>query len=220
MQTSDERSKSLSPGLGRAPRMVGGVAVIGLIFLSTTSWLSCAPGKLDCSEFPNLCAGGGGGGDTADAAAGSGGAGAKDSGAAGGGGGGGGGTTPTAATPVNCTKYPTLGDMDKFFALRCATTGACHGASSPWTDMKAPDFWKKMLDAPAKFTCMGKKIIDKTTPANSLILLKTKNMKPMCPGGGDGMAQMPTVNDQMIPTPLPADEITCLENFVNAAAGK
>ncbi len=233
MQTSMKRNESIGQVDGRAGRMVGGVAVLGLVFASATLIFSCAPGNLDCVSLGKLCTdpampdddGGAGTG-----AAGTGGkAGAGAAGSAGGGGTGGmagtGGTgvTASAATVVTgCTRFPTLGDMDKFFGMRCGTTSACHGTGAPWSDLKMPDVWKRMLNAAPKLTCVASaKIIDKTTPANSLLLVKAKQATPMCQGGGEAGTQMPPPgNTMMIATPLPADELDCLTAFVNAAAGK
>ena len=100
------------------------------------AWLSCQPGELPCDSSPEwqaVCKKEGGAGGT--------GGGAPMGGA--------GGMAPVVDrnTPIaDCSQWKTLGEMDKFFAARCAGDGTatqCHVATNKdaWTDLNAPDVW-------------------------------------------------------------------------------
>lgn len=223
MQSFKSVPRAGRDSVGRAGVGVG--AGLGLIL--ATTWLSCSPGALapefDCSKAncgvdPGTGAAAGGGGPVATGGS---------TGAAGRAGTGGGGApvAVNANTPLTkCTKYPTLGKMDEFFTMRCGTTPLCHGTGAVWTDMKMPAVWMRLLDKAPVVSCSKGKILDKTTPANSIMLVKAKNMMPACPPNtGDPTSigtVMPPPNNTDKQAPLTAEEIACLENFVTAAAGK
>ncbi len=204
---------------------VGVGAGVGLIF--ATTWLSCSPGTLapefDCGK-PNCGIDPGGAPQPTGGGMG-GGMGGTSGGMAGRGGGGGGGAAVAvnANTPLTkCPKYPTLGKMDDFFAMRCGTATLCHATGAPWTDLKMPAVWMRLLDKKPVVSCDMGKIIDKATPANSIMLAKTKQMMPVCPPNTGTVigTVMPPLNNTEKQPPLTAEEVACIENFVTAAAGK
>lgn len=181
--------------------------VVGLVALATGTWLSCAPGTVDCTKVncSDLAGGEGGGG---------------------GGGGGAGGTSASisADTEVaNCSKFSTLGAADAFFGERCGVATACHATGAPWSDFKAANVFMRMLDAKPKVDCTSSKMLDKANWMKSLILAKTSQATPACPSGDSPGTQMPPAEkDQAIQDKVPAltaDEKTCVEEFVKAATG-
>ena len=187
----------------------------------------CQPGTLPCDKDPEwaaICKGdasvtGGGGGSGSGGSSGSGG-GTQNSG---GSGGGGGGTTAKADTPLdNCSKYKTVGGMDEFFAMRCATSGSCHDAAGggAWTNFKMPDVWMRLKDAPAKFSCKGDPIIDTKAWDKSAAWRKTRMPAPvMCAGTGLGMSVMPPPLIEPKMMELTSEENACLESFLKKMAG-
>src|SRR5688572_21013736 len=153
-------------GVGTA---MGAVLFAGLL-------LSCQPGKLPCDDpaWKEVCESDGG----PVVVAGNGGNSGGQGGNSGGQGGGGGGVT--AATTIDCSAYPTLGDMDKFFAMRCGAASNCHTMPMPWTDMRTAGIFERLKNQPTQFACKPAKLIDGTTWTNSMIWVKTKGM-PTCP---------------------------------------
>jgi len=144
-------------------------------------------------------------------------------------------TEVNAATQVvDCPGYNTLGKMDLFFAMRCGGDALCHSAAIPWTDLKSPDVWRRMLDAWPRAACIGgapdvrAKIIDRANWRNSVLLTKSQD-PPACPSGtlptsGQvGWPMPPSEENQgnLVPRqpPLTAEERLCIENFVRAATG-
>lgn len=130
---------------------------------------------------------------------------------------------------IICPEYRTLADMDRFFVQRCGVNVACHTAALPWSDLKTPNVWLRMLDKAPVSVCAESmmKMIDKVDPEKSLILLKV-NADPMmskCSNPrnelwGDPMP--PPLQKQNIPVkspPLTAEERACIRNFVHVAAG-
>jgi hypothetical protein len=197
-----------------------GVLVVGVWLLA-----GCQAGELPCTkdeEWKAICAGskasgGSGGGGTATGGSGGGGA-QGDAGGTGG--------MPAATvnkdTPIaNCSKYPTLGKMDDFFAMRCGVAVNCHNAMAPWTNMALTDSWMVLKDAVPKIDCKSDKIVDSTTWSKSLVWVKTRKPgPPACPttGGIPGTIMPPP---EMMPKMdlLTADEDACLQGFLKAIAG-
>ncbi|HEY0705684.1 MAG TPA: hypothetical protein VGG33_02750 [Polyangia bacterium] len=179
---------------------------------------SCQPGTLPCDSSPEWEAICGGSGGT------SGGGGSSGSG----GGGGMGGTTPpgnggmtgtgvTAATAVmNCSAFPTLGEMDKFFAMRCGEGITCHSGGA-FGDFKAPEVWKRLVGSPSKLAtpCTGSPLIDGKDYTKGLFWIRTQ-AEPKCPDGKSAGSRMPSA-PQMA---LNDSEAACLKSFLQVVAGQ
>lgn len=140
--------------------------------------------------------------------------------------GGGGNTSPPPGnTPVpGCGVYDTVAKMDDFFALRCGNAN-CHAPlfAVAWQDFQSPNVWMRMFNKQSAATCDRKaRVIDAAHPENSMMLVKTKQMTPMCPPGTSGLAGtlMPTPRNMEGVAPLTDAEVNCLQNFVNAVVGK
>ena len=207
-------SQQRTTGVGRA---------VGALIFGSALWLSCQPGELPCdrsADWQAVCgqAAGGVGGDPTPAGGAGGAGGAAPPAAAG---------APSAATTVkDCAMWPTLGDMDRFFASRCGAggTGTCHNMATAgiWNDMFSANVWRRLQTEKGKSSCKGAKLINADKWSESLILAKIQGT-PACPPDGTGMAgiQMPP---QMGFEPkmavLNADEIKCIENYLKAIAGK
>jgi hypothetical protein len=125
---------------------------------------------------------------------------------------------------ANCTKYPTLGKMDEFFAARCGLDGLCHNTSTAglWKDLKTPKVWERMIQPGVKSgaaVCADSKIIDTTDWDKSVIWLVTRSPKGTCPDPSKTIARPMPPQDVTPTTPLlTAEENTCLENYLKAIA--
>jgi hypothetical protein len=200
-----------------------GTAMGAVIFLGSMG-LGCQPGTLPCDkpEWKSICESDGGGVTSSGGSSGSGGTTGGMGGSSGSGGGSGtpdaGGGGVTAATPImNCSDFKTVGDMDKFFGMRCGEGATCHPttAAATFGDLKSPDVFKRIVTK-SSLTCTGVKLADTSDYTKGLIWAKTEAM-PKCPGGTSAAgAQMPS----MPMMPLSATEKTCLENYLKALAGK
>ena len=198
-----------------------GVLVVGVWLLAASQ-----AGELPCTkddEWKAICAGSKASGGSGGGGTGTGGGGGSSGGAQGDAGGTGG--MPAAVnkdTPIaNCSKYPTLGKMDDFFAMRCGVAVNCHNAMAPWTNMALTDSWMVLKDAVPKIDCKSDKIVDSTTWSKSLVWVKTRKPgPPACPtaGGIPGTIMPPP---EMMPKmdALTADEDMCLQGFLKAIAG-
>jgi hypothetical protein len=121
----------------------------------------------------------------------------------------------------NCTAYPTVGDLEtKFILPKCGTTAICHATGSAFPpDMAKPEMWKRFVGiSNMAATACKAPYIDKADPAKSFIVVKVKgtmiNAPVACPvGGAPAGTLMPFAM-----APLPAAEITCLENYAKAVA--
>ena len=210
-------------------RTAGVGMAAGALFLGSALWLSCQPGELPCDrsvEWQAVCdqAAGGVGGDPGPTGAGGAGGAAPASPPPGSGG------MPTAATVVqNCAQWPTLGDMDRFFANRCGAggTGTCHNMSTAgiWNDMFSKDVWKRLQTEGGKSSCKGAKLINTEKWSESLVLAKVQPGTPVCPPGSmpgamPGIAMPPQMGFEPKMALLNADEMKCLENYLKAIAGK
>jgi hypothetical protein len=194
----------------------GAVAVVAF------GWFSCAPGRFPCDEpeWAATCYPDGGPGTMPPPPPGK----------------------VTRETEVsNCAQYKTLGAMDNFFANRCGIAAACHASEVPWTNLKAPDVWQRLLNVKPKAVCnktdasktvIGS-LIDGNNWENSILLAKSKH-PPTCPPGTD--ANPMSAGDPMPPTKqkqaslgvpeanlqddLSDAERVCIAGFVRAAAGQ
>jgi hypothetical protein len=185
-------------GIGRA---AAGMVLAG-VFGS-----SCQPGELPCdknAEWRALCdeANGGSGGT--------------------GGMGGNTGTANAMTVVADCTRWPTLGDMDKFFNNRCAAGTSCHvTASAPlWTDMQTPEVWRRLRDKSPVTSCKSAKLIDPADWRNSVIWAKVQAGTTTCPPGATsaaGIAMPPQMGFEPKLEPVSAEELKCLEGFLRAA---
>ena len=141
---------------------------------------------------------------------------------------------------LDCAQYKTLGAMDNFFASRCGIASGCHASEVPWTNLKAPDVWQRLLNLKPKAVCnktdankivMGS-LIDGKNWKNSILLAKSKR-PPSCPPGTDanpmiaGDPMPPTKRSRRLAVPqadlqdaLSDAERVCIEGFVRAAAGQ
>jgi hypothetical protein len=197
-------------------RTAGVGKVVGALVFGSVLWLSCQPGELPCDspEWQMVC--------TQPASA-------TGSGTPPATGGAGGGAPPAAAisatTPIaNCGQWPTLGDMDKFFAMRCGVNATCHGTGAVWTDMQKAGMWKTVttdLTANAKVSCAGQKLANPTNWRESVLWLKTQS-PASCPGGAAnaGLTMPPQMTYEPKLPVLNQTEIACLEGFLKAVTGK
>lgn len=159
--------------------------------------------------------GGGDDGDDGDGGSGGDGGGGSGSGGSGGASGGSSGGDALQRREVkNCSKAPTVGQVEqRIIQSKCATAG-CHrddllgnfryNASKSW----APDFF----DAEASQTCNGDKIFDKEDPENSLFY-RIIQENPECAGSGNPKNRMPPSNAL---SQLTDEEKTCIEEYVRA----
>jgi hypothetical protein len=176
-------------------------------------WFACQPGELPCDrpEWVAVCnerMGGGGVGGTAGM-----------------GGSGGGGNQNAATLVANCTKWPTLGDMDKFFANRCGAAASCHvtAYANVWSDMQTAEVWKRLKDKSPATSCKGAKLINSTSWQESVIWSKVQTGTPTCPPGattGPGIAMPPQVGFEPKLDPVTDEERTCLEGYLKAISGQ
>jgi hypothetical protein len=103
---------------------------------------------------------------------------------------------------------------------------------APWTDMmtQAPLWkWADLAKKPT-LACLGgmAKLIDKTDWMKSFLFIKTSQMVPACPSGGMGPGTImpPPPELQALPAgvaksmPLDPDELKCVAQFAQAAAGR
>jgi hypothetical protein len=199
-------------------RTAGVGMAVGALVIGSTFWLSCQPGELPCEQndqWRALCdpqgAGGSGGTPSPGPT---------------------GGAPPaapaalSATTPImNCAQWPTLGDMDKFFANRCGVNATCHASGAPWTDMQKQGVWQRFTTdatSKAKVSCSGAPLANTGNWRESVIWTKTQT-PASCPTGGGGSAGL-TMPPQMLYEPkmalLSAAELTCLEGFLKALGGK
>jgi len=122
-----------------------------------------------------------------------------------------GGAAPWANVPTTC--------MEAIFTTSCATA-FCHQAGgqlppAAGLDLGSPNVAARLVDQPAAHEmavpntgCMPGKLIDSTTPAASWLLLKlnTPAAQQMC--------GVPMPSGSM----LPADQIACIQTYINAVA--
>jgi hypothetical protein len=192
-----------------APGTIVGAVVFGALLAS------CAPGKLPCDkdeQWRAICA---------DPGTGMGGAG----GMGGGGGMGGAPMAVTAATTIDCAMYPTVGDMDKFFAARCGLDNNCH-ATPTFKDLKSANVFSRLKTgatlAKSAVYCGGSDVIDTADWQKSILWVATRVPKANCPGQGTIIRTMPPqepANVMPKEPPLTADENACLEKYLKAIAG-
>lgn len=137
-----------------------------------------------------------------------------------------GGTSTGSACEVACVKAVFTGTIASC-KLCHSKTPAPDGLQSSGLDLESPNVTSRLADIPAKHmdivpdpqsskpTVMcptGDKLIDLTTPANSWLLKKIHGMQDQSATTMCG-TQMPQP-----PTTLKADEITCMETYVNCVA--
>jgi hypothetical protein len=142
---------------------------------------------------------------------------------------------------INCAQYKTLGAMDNFFANRCGIASGCHASEVPWTNLKAPDVWQRLLNLKPKAVCnktdanktVVGSLIDGNNWENSILLAKSKN-PPSCPPGTDANPMsagdpMPPTKQKQASLAVPAADLqddlsdaerVCIAGFVRAAAGQ
>jgi hypothetical protein len=219
MQTSGNSSLISRSAGSRTTRVAGVGMVVGLIALASSSWLSCAPGTLDCDKVsigecaPNTGGGPGGSGDIG--------------GGGGGGVGGGGGTAQTGGQPPSsCTGMGinNQGDFEsKFIAPRCGMMG-CHQAIFPPRNLdNVANIQKALVGVKGMVLCKNDSYIDTANPMNSFVLAKimapTADVK--CPSGGaanSGGTRMPnkTGSAGTAGDPLMPDELDCFKWYVTS----
>jgi hypothetical protein len=187
----------------------------GAMVLASALWVSCQPGELPCDSSPDwraICGPGAGG---------TGGTGGM------GGAGGGGPGAPSAMTAVaDCAKWPTLGDMDKFFGMRCAAGTSCHVTTSAplWTDMQTKDVWQRLKDKKPITSCNAGALINSTNWRDSVLWMKVQpgGAMAMCPAGAmsPGATMPPQAGFEPKLDPVSDEERKCLEGFLRAATGQ
>ena len=144
--------------------------------------------------------------------------------------GGTGGAAPavvSATTAVaDCAQWPTLGDMDRFFAARCGLDRNCHGAGTAWTVMPVQGVWDqftKDATSAAKLSCAGGKLASRTSWTGSVLWTKTQTPVLPCPSGSTsttpGLSMPPQKDFTPLTDPLTPVELKCLEGFLKAIAG-
>ncbi len=130
-----------------------------------------------------------------------------------------------AATPVaNCAQWPTLGDMDKFFAMRCGVNTTCHATGAVWTDMQKTGMWQRLItdaSSNAKVSCAGSKLANGGNWRDSVLWLKVQS-PATCPGGtgAAGLSMPPQMTYEPKMAALNQAELNCLEGFLKAVTGK
>ena len=187
--------------------------VAGTAVALSAVWLSCQPGELPCDDpaWQAVCneRSGGTGGT----------GGSMPMGGTGGGG-------PNAATAVaNCSKWPTVGDMDKFFAMRCSAGASCHVTTSApiWSDMQTAEVWRRLKDKKPITSCNGGKLISSTNWQESVIWAKVQPGTPACPpgvSGSPGITMPPQAGFEPKLDPVSDEERTCLEGYLKALSGQ
>jgi hypothetical protein len=125
---------------------------------------------------------------------------------------------------ADCPKWPTLGEMDKFFAMRCAAGMLCHVKTSAaiWSDMETKDVWQRLKDKKPISACNAGTLINSTNWRDSVIWAKVQpgNM-PVCPAGAasPGVMMPPQMGYEPKLEPVSDEERKCLEGFLRAATG-
>ena len=128
-------------------------------------------------------------------------------------------TGGAASTGGDWTKVPTA-CMEAIFTASCASLG-CHnapGTIAPQAglDLASPNVAARLVDQPASHVgaspdtgCVtGQKLIDRATPAASWLMLKLTTPSSALTCG----SPMP------IGLPLKADELKCIQDYINAVA--
>jgi hypothetical protein len=131
--------------------------------------------------------------------------------------------TVNANTAIaGCARWPTLGAMDAFFASRCGIAASCHGNGTAYTDLGSPFAWVRLPLANAKVSCKGALVANTRSWRDSVLWAKTQT-PVACPPGATTMGGQ-TMPPQMAYDPktpvLNLDEITCLQGFLTALAGR
>jgi hypothetical protein len=124
---------------------------------------------------------------------------------------------------MNCQQWPTLGDMDKFFANRCGVNATCHASGAPWTDMQKQGVWERFKTAgtdKAKFSCMGGQLVNTANWRESVIWTKTQTPATCAGGGTAGVTMPPQAGFEPKMPVLSAAELTCLEGFLKAMGSR
>jgi hypothetical protein len=205
------------------PRSFALNTLLAGLLLGAGAFAGCQPGTLPCDSSPEwetICSGAGGGTGSGGMAGGGGGMSGSGGGMAQMGGMMGMVTPPpTAATAVaNCAAFPNLGEMDKFFAMRCGDDATCHVPQTAvvWHDFKTAEVWKRAVDLKGKTECIGAPMVDKADHTKSVLWAKVQN-QGKCPDGsnvkGMRMPQKYPTKPEMF---LTQDEMTCLEGFLKA----
>jgi hypothetical protein len=187
-------------------------SVAGAAFALSAVWLSCQPGELPCESSPqwqmvcNERSGGTGGTGGSTPMGGSGGAG-------------------PATAIANCSKWPTVGEMDKFFGSRCSAGTACHvmAMARAWSDFQTAEVWKRLLDKNPITSCNGGKLINSTDWQASVIWAKVQPGAAACPPGVSGSAGVtmpPQSTFEPKLEPVSDEERTCLEGYLRALSGQ
>jgi hypothetical protein len=215
MQTSGNRSSFYRPVSSWTSRVAGMGLAVGLLFAASVAGTSCSPGTLPPDFQPVVGSGG-----TAPTG-GTGGTSGSGGGNPTGGMGGMAGSVTRDTKVASCSKFKTLGESDDYLKMRCgAGKGACHSTGAVWTNMDGPDTWKTFLMKNATLSCGGAKLIDSADWMNSLIVIKTSQAMPKCPGAqaipGD---LMPSKLADPMQVALSADEVTCFQQLAKAASG-
>lgn len=163
---------------------------------------SCAPGAVDCELVS--CEGAGGSG--------------------------GGGANISALTVPNCAHNTVAAVETNIIVPKCGQNAACHKGTinPPRLDNGVEPSWKTTRDVLAKTSCKTVKYIDPADQAKSFMLTKVHQTAntAACPDGTTnknaqgadsvhGPMPMPLAGAFV---PLPADEMTCFEEYVKVVA--
>ncbi|HEY0705685.1 MAG TPA: hypothetical protein VGG33_02755, partial [Polyangia bacterium] len=121
-----------------------------------------------------------------------------------------------AKAVMNCSAFPTVKDMDKFFAARCGEGITCHSGGA-FGDFKAPEVWKRLVGSPSKLAspCAGSPLIDGKDYTKGLFWIRTQ-AEPKCPDGKAAGSRMPSA-PQMA---LNDSEAACLKSYLQVVAGQ
>jgi hypothetical protein len=122
---------------------------------------------------------------------------------------------------MDCAMWPTLGDMDKFFLMRCGLNSTCHGTGALWTDMQKQGAWERFKTDKAKVSCMGGQLANPTNWQDSVLWTKTQS-PASCPGGtgSAGLTMPPQMTYEPKTMALSPAELKCLEGYLKAIGGK
>lgn len=131
-----------------------------------------------------------------------------------GGSGGGGGGDLQSREVKNCSKAPTVGQVEqRIIQSKCATAG-CHRDDllGNWRFKDGESWAPAFIGAEASMTCKGDPIFDKDDPENSLFF-RIIQEDPQCASEGQPKDRMPPPNAL---SQLTDEDITCLEEYVRA----
>jgi hypothetical protein len=114
--------------------------------------------------------------------------------------------------------YRTMGEMDRFFQVRCGAGAACHQRSALFGDLVSPHVFNRVVDSPAIVCAQAGPTVkwaDSSSWQKSMLWLMAASASSRCPGGaaaGTVIAAAPAAQ-------LDTSELACLEGFLKVISG-